>query len=74
MIKISEYICTSVHIYTFMVCTDGTVTCMYVPLAANSSTCYWVKDCVDVMFICADILEVFMYLCPCLHVTLTVIV
>ena len=44
------------HVYTFMVSMDGIATCLFlfVPLAANSSVCYWVN--VDVIFMCIDIL------------------
>ena len=51
-----------------MVCTDGIATfmCLFVPLAVNSLASYWMKFCVHVMFVYADIIgmDVFLSLLP----------
>ena len=43
--------------------------CPCMLLATNSLVCYWVNVCIDIMFFCANIILIQMYLCPCLHVT-----
>ena len=65
----SNYICTHICIYTFMVCADFIAICKFlcVPLVANSSVCYWLNICVSVMFVSVDIIQIWMYLYPCLH-------
>ena len=57
MIQVSQYLFTSMHIYTLKVCTDGVTTymCPCVPLAARSSGYHWVNAYTDIMLICADI-------------------
>ena len=42
-----------------MICTDGINICMYpyVLLAADSTVFHWVNVCIDVMLICAEIVQ-----------------
>ena len=60
----------SININAF-ICIDGTIVCMCqcMLLATNSSVCYWMNVCNDVMFFCANIIQ--MYWCTCLCVTTT---
>ena len=61
-----------VYVYNY-VCTSGITvcTCLSMLLAANSMVCYCTNVCTVLMFICAFIIYIQMYFCPCLHVTIS---
>ena len=73
MIIVCDYVCTSMHICTFMMHTNDITVgmCLCVLLSANSLTCYWVNVHIGMIFICVDTMEIQIYLCPCLHVTIS---
>ena len=54
MNNVADYIFTSMHTYTLMVCTDDITACMYpsMLLVLYSLVCHWLDVCIDVMFVC----------------------
>ena len=63
MINVSNYTCTSMHTYTFMLCKDGITARMCMLLAANRLVCHWVNVCIGVILKLIS----FTYRCICVH-------
>ena len=62
------------HIYLHLCCAwMALLKYLCVSLAASSLTYHWVNVYVDAMLIRADIIQVQMYLCPCLHVNISLL-
>ena len=66
VIAMSDYICTRVHLYTIIICTDGMtiVMCPCMLLAAICAVCHWLDVC-ELWCASVGIMQLQIHLCNC---------